>query len=90
VIANLAAATGLDPGPLTLAELAAAAEFKSMDDWNHTTAIRCDVLNSAYGRKRSVRFADIHPMRNRATAQRLSRESSYQLLDEMFSRSASA
>ena len=62
------------------------ANAKATNDWDHTTALRCDILNSAFGRKRPVTMADIHPMRAKAKqpARKLDKEKSAALLDKVF------
>jgi hypothetical protein len=81
VILDHAAYTGLDPYPLTLRELADAAEFCSRERWDHTSCLRADIINSAMGRKRKVKPSDLHPHRNRQPTKRLTREESRKLLD---------
>ena len=62
------------------------AKAKAMSDWDHTTALRCDVLNSAFGRKKMVAVRDLHPLRKakQNPSKPLDKAAGARLLDRVF------
>jgi len=55
-----------------------------MSDWDHTTALRCDILNSAFGRKKAVSARDLHPLRQPKPAKPADKAAGARLLDKIF------
>jgi hypothetical protein len=53
------------------------------DRWNHTAAIRMEIHNAAFGRKRAKQFREMHPM-TRKRKSRLDKKKSARLLDSVF------
>jgi hypothetical protein len=84
---SAAAVAGVDLWPLNYRELVTAVEAKQVNDWNHTAAIRMDILNSTYGRRRAVEFRKLHPFAkafDSRSKRRLSKKASATMLDSIF------
>ncbi len=61
----MAGVVGVDPGPLTLRELALMAEAKRQEAWDHTSTVLAMIFNANRDPKRqtAARPIDFHPLR---------------------------
>jgi hypothetical protein len=75
---------GIDPGPYTVRDLVTMLDAKRRAVWDAVAALRADVLNSGFGRKRAVQFIDVHPYRQAEATPIASKSAGARLLDKVW------